>query len=181
MSSTISIETHPDAGGLLGQLFGPNPTTIPPALQEWLETDQPWSKLTTLVHADLRTRVFRIICGMAVLGYRMTVTDGVRSEDQQYQTWLKGRRNLKNEKIVTWADGKVHLSMHQVQRAGPYKGFAAAVDLAFVNKDNQPDWGEQWPWELYGRMAKSLGLEWGGDWPEAKRDRPHVELSLRLS
>ena len=31
------------------------------------------------------------------------------------------------------------------------------------------------PWTLYGRMATSLGLTWGGDWVSFK-DKPHIEL-----
>lgn len=151
---------------------------VPPALQAWLASDQPWRKLAG-VHEDLRVRVWRIFVAMAVLGYRMMVTDGLRSTQQQQAEYRKGRRNLKNEKVVTWADGVNERSSHQTAVSGPYVGFATAVDCTFCDEKGEPRWSDDDPWNTYGHLAKSLSLEWGGDWPNNKRDRPHIELSRR--
>jgi peptidoglycan LD-endopeptidase CwlK len=161
----------------LESLFGDHPPDVMDRqLAEWVQSPQPWRKLSG-VHPELRIRVWRIVMAMGVLGFRMMVTDGVRSDAEQAALYKKGRRGVKGEAIVTHCDGVTHRSNHQ-PRVAPsrFAGYAAAVDMTFVDADLKPSWEEHWPWELYGRVAKSQGLVWGGDWPTTKRDKPHVEL-----
>lgn len=142
-------------------------------MQEWVQNPVPWRKLSG-VHPELRIRVWRIIMSMAVLGYRMMVTDGVRTDEQQRALYAQGR--TKAGKIVTHVDGVKQRSNHQPKLPGSrFAGYGAAVDMAFVGDDLKPSWDERWPWELFGRMAKAQQLVWGGDWPTL-RDKPHVEL-----
>jgi peptidoglycan LD-endopeptidase CwlK len=122
----------------------------------------------TGVHPVLADKVMRVMAAMEVLGFRMMVTDGVRTLKEQQALYAKGR--TKPGKIVTYADGVKRKSNHQ-----PHDdGFGHAVDCAFL-VDGKPSWAEDMPWRAYGECAKALGLEWGGDWVRPV-DRPHVEL-----
>lgn len=106
----------------------------------------------------------RILMAMRELGFQMMVTDGKRTNAEQVALFAQGR--TAPGRIVTQADGVTHRSKHQDGRA---------VDMCFV-VDGQPSWDDAHPWRCYGEMAKALGLVWGGDWPEPKTDRPHLEL-----
>jgi peptidoglycan L-alanyl-D-glutamate endopeptidase CwlK len=121
------------------------------------------------VHPELVEKVTRIIAALMSLGFAMVVTDGVRTAEQQHALWQQGRETP--GPIVTNADGYTKKSNHQ-----PHEdGFGHAVDLAFVDEQGYPSWGEKWPWAAYGACAKALGLAWGGDW-SSPHDRPHIEL-----
>ena len=58
-----------------------------------------------------------------------------------------------------------------------YHNYGLALDVVEVNggyygySDNYP--AERW--DAIGRIGKSFGLEWGGDW--RRPDRPHFQLN----
>jgi peptidoglycan L-alanyl-D-glutamate endopeptidase CwlK len=59
-----------------------------------------------------------------------------------------------------------------------YHNHRLAFDVAPVEYLSMPDWnptGALWP--KIGAIGKSVGLEWGGDWPVKKRDLPHFQLT----
>lgn len=121
------------------------------------------------VHPTLVIRVRCIMEAMRALGFPMIVTDGVRTVEQQQALYAQGRTAAGN--VVTNVDGIKVRSNHQ-----PHEdGWGHAVDMTFLDKDGRPTWNGPLPWNLYGEMAKALGLRWGGDW-KALIDRPHVEL-----
>ncbi len=119
------------------------------------------------VKPELVAKVQAIIAAMGELGFVMIVTDGVRTTEQQQALYAQGR--TKPGPIVTQADGMEHRSNHQARG-----GFGYAVDCCFV-VDGKPSWDESLPWVLYGAMAETLGLTWGGGWKHP--DRPHIELT----
>lgn len=126
------------------------------------------------VHPELVEKVTRILQAMELLGFPMMVTEGLRSEQRQQQLYAQGRTIP--GKIVTHLDGKVRKSNHQAKP----DGYGHAVDCAFLvdidgDGPDDPSWAERHPWALFGAMAKSQGLIWGGDW-KTLRDRPHVEM-----
>lgn len=95
---------------------------------------------------------------MAMAGHRMFVTSARRTAAQQADLYAQGR--TKPGPIVTHLDGNARRSKHQD---------GIAVDCAFVGDDI---WNG--PWEMYGKFAEALGLEWGGSWKKFK-DKPHLE------
>ena len=121
------------------------------------------------VHPKLIEAVKRILYAMNELGYHMVVTQGWRSAEEQAALYARGR--TVPGVIVTNADGTVKRSNHQAKS----DGYGHAVDLAFV-VNGEPSWDESLPWRLYGEMAKSQGLIWGGDW-KSFTDKPHIELA----
>ncbi len=120
------------------------------------------------VHPELSEKILRILAAMEVLGFEMMVTDGVRTTGQQQALYAQGR--TKSGKIVTQLDGVTRRSNHQTKA----DGFGHAVDCAFLVA-GVPSWNEKLPWKLYGAMAESLGLVWGGSWINFS-DKPHVEM-----
>lgn len=50
---------------------------------------------------------------------------------------------------------------------------ALAFDVAFLRPDGQVTWEFHW-FQLWGELAESIGLEWGGRWPHLV-DGPHVQ------
>lgn len=176
MADTIIRPAPPADLNPIDALFEHPPDVLDAKLHAWVQSNQPWKKLSG-AHPELRIRVFRIIMAMGVLGFRMMVTDALRSDADQAALFKKGRRGVAGELVVTHCDGVTTRSKHQVA-VGPsrYVGYCTAVDMTFVGDDLKPTWKEDWPWELFGRMAKGQALVWGGDWPTGKRDKPHVEM-----
>lgn len=92
-------------------------------------------------------------------GYPVKMTDGFRSVDEQDKLYARGR-TVKGAKVTNAKGG---YSWHN---------FGFAADYCFV-VNGKVTWSG--PWGLFGRVAKSFGLEWGGDFKFL--DRPHVQLT----
>ncbi|MCD9188257.1 MAG: peptidoglycan-binding protein [Pyrinomonadaceae bacterium] len=112
------------------------------------------------VHPELASRITKLIAALGNLGLTVVVTDGLRTFDEQNKLFAKGR--TAPGQIVTKARGGQ--SNHN---------YGLAVDLCpfengRLNYDNLQNFN------LIGREAKKLGLEWGGDWKFT--DKPHVQL-----
>lgn len=120
------------------------------------------------VHPDLKVAVEKILKAMEVLGHPMMVTDTLRTEAEQVALYTQGR--TKPGRIVTNVDGVKHQSNHQAHE----DGYGHAVDCCFL-VNGKPSWDVKLPWQLYGKMAETLGLVWGGSWISL-HDLPHVEL-----
>lgn len=93
-------------------------------------------------------------------GYEMALLEGYRSPSRQDSLAKMGSS-------VT--NAKAYQSYHQ---------FGLAADCAF-KRDGKLVVAEKDPWamrgyQLYGEVAKSVGLNWGGDWK--MMDLGHVEL-----
>jgi len=130
-------------------------------------------------HPRLIEKVTLVLDVMERLGHPMVITDGVRTKAQQQALYAQGRTTP--GKIVTYADGTPKPQGKGVSNHQPWAdGFGHAVDCTFVvdldadGDMDDPTWDERRPWRLYGEVAKSQGLSWGGHWN--RPDKPHVEL-----
>lgn len=135
----------------------------------------------TKVHPALSARVLKVLAAMEALGFPMTITAGVRTVEEQFALYQKGRTQDATGQwvaigdTVTNADGTVKKSNHQVKD----DGYGHAVDCVFLTEDLQPTWDAHYPWVAYGACAKAVGLVWGGDWIHLV-DRPHLELPVTI-
>ncbi len=123
------------------------------------------------INPVLQEAVLDILEAMAILGFPMFVTSGVRTVAQQQALYAQGR--TKPGVIVTNADGVRVPSNHQTKSDGT----GHAVDLAFVDDPDTPKteiYDPNQPWALMGAMAEAKGLRWGGRWKFV--DLPHVEM-----
>lgn len=94
----------------------------------------------------------------------MFVVGGVRTLEQQARLYAQGR--TESGPIVTYKDGVLHKSLHQVH----IDGYGYAVDCAFLGP--QP-FDPRHPWGVYGAALEARGVRWGGRWKMA--DLPHAE------
>lgn len=115
------------------------------------------------LHPDLQAAIGRIMAILEGLGHPMLLTDGYRTAKEQADLYAIGRS--KPGKVVTHKNGTTNPSIHQSGKA---------ADLTFLH-DGKPCWCDQHPWQLYGELAKVLGLTWGGSW-KGLVDKPHIEL-----
>lgn len=113
------------------------------------------------VHPELAKRVGQLISVLAGLGLDVRAVQGLRTIAEQEALFAQGR--TRPGKRVTNARGGQ--SNHN---------YGLAVDLCPF-RNGQPDWNDTRGFQIIGREAKKLGLEWGGDWATIK-DMPHVQL-----
>lgn len=103
------------------------------------------------------------------LGYSLRITHGWRSNEEQAQIYAQGRGSFlyngriyreTSKQIVTYA--KPGQSLHNQGRA-----FDIYDEVKGYNLD----------WEALGVLGESIGLTWGGRWPQPKTDKPHFEYT----
>lgn len=119
--------------------------------------DRNWKKMNSEFVQRLLT-VYKVMSDQ--YGYDMVLLEGYRSPERQARLLKKGTH---------------------VTKAGSYKSyhqFGLAGDSAFI-RNGKIVITEKDPWamrgyKLYGKVAKSAGLVWGGDW--RMMDLGHVEL-----
>lgn len=119
--------------------------------------DRNWKKMNSDFVQRLLT-VYKVMSDQ--YGYDMVLLEGYRSPARQARLLKKGSH---------------------VTKAGSYKSyhqFGLAADSAFI-RNGKIVISEKDPWamqgyKLYGKVAKSAGLVWGGDW--RMMDLGHVEL-----
>jgi len=121
-------------------------------------------------HPELRRRYALLKADFrAQTGRDLFETCVWRSSAQQNLEWLKGRRGIPGEKIVTKIDGITKLGNHN-------RIPSRAVDVC-VDIDPGPGKHVVWDHPSYdplGPLADRHGLIWGGRW--AQDDYPHLEL-----
>jgi peptidoglycan LD-endopeptidase CwlK len=103
-------------------------------------------------------------------GEDICITDGYRSAEEQDALYAQGR--TKPGKIVTNARGGY--SLHN---------FGCAIDFVPVSKTGAFLWSgkeAERRFKEVGEVAKSMGIEWGGDW-KTFPDKPHVQFTQGLT
>ncbi len=101
-------------------------------------------------------------------GIYLIVTEGFRSKEQQDKLYAKGRTAPGN--IVTNARGSSYNSQHQW---GIAFDIAMNYDVDGDGKVTDDTWNAK-GFQKVAKIAKSIGLGWGGDWKFV--DTPHFYL-----
>lgn len=99
-------------------------------------------------------------------GIKVSITSTYRDAEYQNALYAKGRTAPGS--IVTKAKGGQ--SMHNWQ---------VAFDFVPLDANGKPDWGNTKAFEQCGKIAQSLGLEWGGGWKF--KDMPHCQFTGGLT
>lgn len=119
-------------------------------------------------HPIIKDKVWALLRDALNDGIRLDIVSGVRDFKKQQEVYAQGR--TKPGDIVT--NAPPGLSWHN---------YHVAVDVCpFDGKDfvwKTPDV----VWDKIGKIGKAVGFEWGGDWPEKKRDRPHFQVTNGVS
>lgn len=131
--------------------------------------DDYWTnKRIETLHPLLRDRVKSFIQAAANKGIFLRVTSAKRSFSEQDDLYAQGR--TKPGKVVTNAKG-----------GESYHNYGLAFDVVPM-MDGKPVWNDDELWQRVGRIGKSFGFTWGGDWVSFP-DKPHFQddFGLRLS
>jgi peptidoglycan L-alanyl-D-glutamate endopeptidase CwlK len=167
--ASVAAPDQQIAALLQGEQLVP-PVALPPVAFSTLEVElvRPMlvdaSRNWTLLHADFSQRLllaFKIMKERH--GYEMALLEGYRSPARQTLLASMGSQVTNAGAFQSW---------HQ---------YGLAADCAFW-RDGKLVISEKDPWamrgyQLYGEIAESLGLTWGGRW--AMMDFGHTELRLR--
>lgn len=124
-----------------------------------------------LIHPDLVKKLKKLKKKCKKKGFFINYSEGFRTADEQNELYAQGR--TKPGHIVTNARGSSYSSQHQ---------WGIAVDF-YLNMDVDGDGDKKDDafnnsteiFNKVGRIAKSIGLSWGGDWISIK-DNPHLYL-----
>ncbi|WP_052342754.1 M15 family metallopeptidase [Bacillus sp. EB01] len=131
--------------------------------------------MPSALHPEVKQKADTLVSRAAEKGITIQIYEGFRSNQEQEELYAQGRTEKGN--IVTHA------------RAGEsYHNFGLAVDFALLTKDERLIWDMEYDMNGNGRsdwnevvaIAKELGFEWGGDWPNFK-DYPHLQMTFGLS
>jgi len=96
-------------------------------------------------------------------GYPVKITETLRSSAEQDALYAQGR--TAPGKIVTYAQGKDYESFHQ---------WGLAFDFIRDVKGREYDNSDGF-FDAVGRIGKSIGLSWGGDFKTIKGDLGHFQ------
>lgn len=97
-------------------------------------------------------------------GWEWRITEGFRTTERQKELYAQGR--TKPGSIVTQKNGTTNKSSHQS---------GLAVDFAPFHNGKLDYNVSNVHWAYLGHAARSVGLEWGGDWDGGFIDKPHIE------
>jgi peptidoglycan L-alanyl-D-glutamate endopeptidase CwlK len=124
-----------------------------------------WDKVTdnkiNSLHPAIKPKVIEFINLAETKGYKLRITSGYRTYDEQNKLYSQGRTTKGN--IVTNAKG-----------GESYHNFGLAIDVVPI-VNGVAEWNTNW--NEIATIGKSLGFEWGGDFNSIK-DKPHFEMSF---
>lgn len=125
----------------------------------------------TQLHPTLQTKIDQLISECKKQGISIGIGECLRTVAEQDALYAQGRTKPGN--IVTNAKGSTYSSMHIWGVAFDFyltmdvDGDGKTSDDAFNNSTGL--------FNKVGKIGKSIGLEWGGDWTSIK-DYPHFQL-----
>lgn len=113
------------------------------------------------LHPEVRDKAREFINRAEDEGIKLRVTSGYRTYKEQDELYAKGRTTSGG--IVTRA--KAGESSHN---------FGTAIDVVRI-ENGKAIWN--YGWEEIGKIGKSVGFEWGGDW-KSFIDKPHFQMNF---
>jgi peptidoglycan LD-endopeptidase CwlK len=114
------------------------------------------------LHPFIREKVRQFLSLARENGIDLLITSALRTFQEQERIYQQGR-TLPGP-IVSWA-----------KPGTSYHNYGLAIDVVPI-VNNKAIWGST-AWETIGRLGKSLGFTWGGDWA-SKPDKPHFQMEL---
>ncbi len=121
------------------------------------------SRDITICHPELQEKAQKLITECSKQGLIVKLGECFRSVAEQNALYAQGR--TKSGNIVTYAKGSSYSSMHQ---------WGVAFDV--IRNDGKGAYYDADGWfTKVGKVGKTLGLEWGGDWTSPV-DKPHFQL-----
>ncbi|WP_372512777.1 M15 family metallopeptidase [Bacillus salipaludis] len=140
-----------------------------------MQTKKQPVSLPTGLNPMVKAATNQLIQQTAKKGITVVITDGFRSAEDQDQLYKKGR--TAGGTIVTYAKG-----------GESFHNYGLAVDFALKTPSANVIWDRNYDgnqnglpdWDEVVAIAKGLGFQWGGDWPQFK-DYPHLQMDFGLT
>lgn len=125
------------------------------------------SRRITDLHPELRVLYPRWEAACEKAGVTVLVTCTYRSQAEQDELYAQGR--TKPGKKVTWTRTSRHSETINGHPAASAWDFVPIIAGKAVWSSTHP------AWQIAGKIAEDLGLEWGGSWLKNK-DFPHIQM-----
>ncbi len=116
------------------------------------------------LHPKLQDLLYALKAECEKQGLKIGISECLRTKEEQDRLYAKGR--TEKGSIVTNAKGSSYSSMHQ---------WGVAFDFYRNDGSGAYENGDKF-FEKIGKIGKSLGLFWGGDFKSIK-DLPHFQLA----
>lgn len=132
--------------------------------------DPPTRARFRLLYPDVAVRARRLYLDFQRLHARiLRCTEAMRTLAYQEELYAQGRT----------APGPV--VTHSLPGYS-FHHYGCALDTCFKGTDPYLDQtpGADELWGEFGRLSRSHGFVWGGDWPDPKTDLPHLQLTYGL-
>jgi peptidoglycan LD-endopeptidase CwlK len=127
------------------------------------------------LHPILQGKARQLKARAQLIGIEIVIYCTYRSAAEQNILYAQGR-SVEGD-IVTWAKGGE--SRHNHTENGVPASLAFDCIPTFHGR---PLWEitptTQKMWQELAKIALEVGLEWGGLWPNKKKDRPHFQITL---
>lgn len=109
-----------------------------------------------MLYPPFKEKILNVLSLAKAAGLRVVVFETYRSQARQQTLFKRGATRLKTN------------GMHH---------YGVACDIVFLDEKGNPTWTEQerGDWAKLGKIIKSQGLVWGGDWPRFT-DKPHAQM-----
>jgi len=112
----------------------------------------------------------------------LVVVETMRELAVQMAYYSRSRMTVPDVQAMYKAAGLYAIGVDEASRAATWtlasNHFSGrACDCAPSLDGSTPWWGApEELWQEYGRIVRSHGAQWGGDWPGKKADNPHMEV-----
>ena len=116
------------------------------------------------LHPQIKQSVVNFINEAEKNGYKLRVTSGLRTYDEQKKLYAQGRIDKTKPKVTNAKEGE---SFHN---------FGLAIDVVPI-VNGKADWNSK-EWNYIAAIGKRFGFSWGGDWNGFK-DKPHFEMNFK--
>ena len=120
----------------------------------------------TKLHPKLQKKLNELEKACKKVGLKIQITECVRTIAEQDALYAQGRTTGVKGHTVTNAPGYSYSSHHM---------WGTAFDFCRAD-GKEPYYDKDGFFTKVGKIGKSLGLEWGGDW-KSPVDKPHFQLS----
>lgn len=147
-------------------------------------------KIDTL-HPSLKAKYQKLeYLAMERFGIRIKLTQTLRTDEEQYAYWCKGRLPLPDVNAAMKKAGLYYITEREnviVTKARDatltFHGYGLAFDIVIVNADGKTITFDPHAdtnndgitdWDQVGSLADECGLEWGGNFSSIS-DKPHFQ------
>lgn len=149
------------------------------------------------LHPVVKEKALLLKAAASNLGINIVFTQTSRTEAEQIALYAHGRKPLdKVNELRLKAGMPTIIAKENTWRTNAksiknsYHGYGLAFDIAVVSPDGKiitwdikkTDWNKDdlSDWIQVGKLAKNIGLEWGGLWSSSP-DIPHYQYTFNLT